>query len=348
VSDPGRPDVASSGAASPTGREAWPAAGADDVAAATATDLERPRRRAALAPRAVRPPGAWRRRQHAFAYLLLAPLVLIMLLVIGFPLANTVFLSLTNVSIIGSPSRFIGLHNYGTVLSDSRFWTAVGRSLGWLLGNAAIQTVLAFAAALLLNRRGWLARRARIWVMFPWVIPTVAVAIIWQWMLNANYGVVSFVAQAIHLTTKPLNVFGKPATVLAALVLVNAWHWFPLGAVIILGALQTIPEEVLEAAKVDGANGWQTFWKITVPMLGKVLFALGLVGTLWSFNIMDTIYLITRGGPADASTTAPIYVYEAAFKSFRAAQAAAASVISVVVLAIFAFLYIRFARPKDT
>jgi multiple sugar transport system permease protein len=345
VSARGRRNAAASRTTNPAAPGAAGVAG-DDVSAAAA-DLERPQRRAALAPQVVRPPRARRWRQHLFAYLLLAPLVLIMVLVIGFPLLNTFFLSLTNVSIIGSPARFVGLHNYLTVLQDSRFWAAVGRSVGWLLGNAAVQTVLAFVAALLLNRVGWLARRARIWVMFPWVIPTVAVAIIWQWLLNANYGVVNYVMQAANVLTRPLNVFGKPATSLAGLVLVNAWHWFPLGAVIILGALQTIPEEVLEAAKVDGANAWQTFWRITVPMLGKVLFALGLVGTLWSFNIMDTIYLITRGGPADASTTAPVYVYETAFKSFRAAQAASASVISVIVLAVFAFLYIRFARPKE-
>jgi multiple sugar transport system permease protein len=281
------------------------------------------------------------------AYLLLAPLVLIMLLVIGYPLLNTVRLSLTNMSIIGSPSRFTGLHNYLTVLQDARFQASLGRSVLWLLGNMVAVTVLAFGAALLLNRGGWLARRARVWLMFPWVIPTVAVAIIWQWLLNANYGVINYILQTTNLITKPLNVFGKPATSLAGLVLINAWHWFPLSAVIIFGALQTIPQEVYEAAKVDGANAWQTFWRITFPMLDKVLFALGLVGTLWTFNIIDTIYLITKGGPADASMTAPVYIYDQAFKAFRAGQAAAASVLSILVLALFAALYIRFARPKE-
>jgi multiple sugar transport system permease protein len=179
------------------------------------------------------------------------------------------------------------------------------------------------------------------------VIPTVAVAIIWQWLLNSNYGVVNYLLQAVGVLTAPLNVFGAPAAALAGLILVNAWHWFPLSAVILFGALQTIPEEVYEAAKVDGANPWQTFWRITFPLLGKVLFALGLVGTLWTFNIVDTIYLITKGGPADASMTAPIYIYDQAFKAFHASQAAAASVLSIVALALFAALYIRFARPKE-
>jgi multiple sugar transport system permease protein len=183
--------------------------------------------------------------------------------------------------------------------------------------------------------------------MFPWVIPSVAVAIIWQWMLNSNYGVVSHVLQAAHIISQPLNVFGESGSALFALILVNAWHWFPLSAVIVLGALQTIPDELYEAASIDGAGPWRTFWQITFPLLGKVLFALGLVGTLWSFNIVDSIYLITRGGPADASTTAPVYIYNEAFKSFHAADAAAASVVSIVLLGAFALLYMRFARPKE-
>jgi multiple sugar transport system permease protein len=288
---------------------------------------------------------AWRR--HAFAYVLVAPLALVMLVVIAYPLFNTVQLSLTDAAIIGGPAKFVGLDNYGDVLKDGAFWSAVRRSAIWLVGNMVMQTLLAFGAALLLNRNGWVARRARVWLMFPWVIPSVAVAIIWQWMLNSNYGVVSHVLEVANVISSPLNVFGQESSSLFALILVNAWHWFPLSAVIVLGALQTIPEELYEAATVDGAGAWRTFWQITFPLLGRVLFALGLVGTLWSFNIMDTIYLITRGGPADASTTTPVFIYNEAFKSFHAADAAAASVVSIVLLGIFAALYLRFARPKE-
>src|SRR3954452_17008151 len=129
-------------------------------------------------------PPAW--RQHVFGYLLLTPLVLVMLVVIAYPLINTIRLSLTNTAIIGGESKFIGLGNYADVLKDGAFWAAVRRSALWLIGNMVVQTLLAFGCALLLNRNGWVARRARVWLMFPWVIPSVAVAIIWQWMLNSN------------------------------------------------------------------------------------------------------------------------------------------------------------------
>ena len=288
---------------------------------------------------------AWRR--HLLAWLMLAPLLLVVALVIGYPLINTVQLSLQDVRVIGGPANFVGLDNFSKVLHDHEFWAALKRSLIWLVGNLVVQTVLAFGAATLMNRGGRLARQARVWVMFPWVIPSVAVAIIWQWMLNSNYGVVSHLLQVANIISEPLNVFGKSSSALFGLIIVNAWHWFPLSAVIILGALQTVPDELYEAAKVDGAGPWRMFWSITFPMLGKVLFALGLVGSLWSFNTIDTIYLVTRGGPSDASTTLPIYVYNEAFKAFRASEAAAASLIGVVILAVVAALYIRFGRPKE-
>lgn len=295
--------------------------------------------------------GSWSRRRvygsPALGYLMVLPLVICMLLIIGYPLVNAVLLSLRNEAIMGSPSHFIGLGNYATIVASAEFWTAMGRSAIWMFGNLLVQALLAFGAAILLSGRSWIARHARVWVLLPWVIPTVAIAVIWKWLLNSSYGVVNKLALVLHFIDHPLNVFGERGPALAALILVNSWHWFPLGAVIIFGAMQTVSSEIYEAARIDGANAWQAFWRITFPLLDKVLFALGLVGSLWTFNILDTIYLITKGGPSAASTTAPIFIYDTAFEAFRSSQAAAASVISVIVLAIAAVCYVRFARPKE-
>jgi len=181
--------------------------------------------------------------------------------------------------------------------------------------------------------------------MLPWVIPTVAVAVIWQWMLNSNYGVVYHVLETVGIDLG--SPFGSTATALPAIILVNSWHWFPLATVVIYGALATIPEEVVEAARMDGANAFQIFRAVTLPLLQPVLFALGLVGSLWSVNILDSIYLITEGGPAGSTTTMPVYVYDTAFSAFRASRAAAASVVTVVVLAVAAAVFVRVARPKE-
>jgi multiple sugar transport system permease protein len=111
--------------------------------------------------------------------------------------------------------------------------------------------------------------------------------------------------------------------------------------------MRTIPGEIYEAARVDGASAWRMFWRITFPLLQPVLFALGLVGSLWSFNIVDSIYLVTKGGPVDATTTAPVFIYNKAFNEFQASDAAAVSVVTIVLLAALAFVYIRVARPKE-
>lgn len=278
-------------------------------------------------------------------YVLVAPLVLIMVGVIGFPLVNTIALGLQDQRVIGTPSEFVGLETLVVVLGDGEFWRSVGRSGLWLVGNLTLQTGLAFATALLLMRVGVWSRTARTWILLPWVIPTVAVAVIWQWMTNTNYGIVAKLLAVVGIDLG--GPFASSGTALAALTFVNSWHWFPLAAVVIHGALHTVPIEVVEAARIDGANAWQTFWHVTMPIIQPILFALGLVGSLWAFNIVDSIYLVTEGGPADASTTAPVFVYHKAFSAFRASEAAAASVATIALLALVVFLYLKLARPRD-
>ena len=285
-------------------------------------------------------------KHDLFGYLLLAPILTVMALVLAFPLVQAVLTSLRDERVIGSPSEVVGFDTYLIILQDPVFWDALARSGLWLVLNLAVQTVLAFGTALLLQRQGWWARTARVWVVLPWVIPTVAVAVIWQWMLNSNYGVITHAFAAVGIDLG--SPFSDPGIALITVILVNSWHWFPLAAVVIYGALATVPVSVLEAAKVDGANAWQTFWAVTFPILQPVLFALGLVGSLWSFNVLDTILLTTGGGPAGATTTMPMYVYETAFDAFRSSQAAAASVLTVLVLGIAAALFVRFLRPKES
>lgn len=292
---------------------------------------------------------ARRRRTHrgerVLAIALVAPLILIMLLIIGFPLLNTVWLSVQNQGVIATPSDFVGLDTYRQVLGDSTTWQALEKSAVWLVGNLALQTVIAFVTALLLTRAGRWSRITRIWILLPWVIPTVAVAVIWQWLTNGNYGIVAKLFGGVGLDN--VQFFADSTWAMPTLIVMNSWHWFPLGAVIIYGALQTIPEDLYEAAKLDGAGAWQAFWHVTLPLLQPVMFALGLVGTLWSFNIVDSIYLVTRGGPGGASTTAPVLIYDTAFKAFRTSEAAAMSMATIILLGLLAWLYIRLAKPEE-
>lgn len=287
-----------------------------------------------------------RRALNLFGYALVAPLVITMALVIAYPLINEIISSFRDERIIGSPSSFVGFNTYETVLGDKAFWSALGRSGIWLVLNLLLQTILGLGTAVLLESKSWWSRTARTWIVLPWAIPSVAVTVTWQWLLNSNYGAVYRLLEDLGIGVgAPL---GGTTSALITIILINSWHWFPLGAVVIYGALATVPHEIVESARVDGASAWRLLFAIKLPMIRPVLFALGIVGSLWSFNILDTIYLITKGGPADGTTTIPVYIYNTAFTAFRSSQASAASVLTIVILVTAVLLVVRSAQPEDT
>jgi len=280
-------------------------------------------------------------------YMLICPVVIWIFITIVIPLSNVVKESFYNTGFVGTEGEFIGLQNYKEVLTSSEYWKAWKKSLLWVLGNGIVQSLLAFAVALFLNNKRRISEMARTWMIIPWVIPTIVVAIFWQWIFNGSYGIFNQILLKLGWIEKPLNLLGDPVWSLPTIIFINSWHWFPFMTVIILAGLSIIPDELYEASAVDGANKWQQFWTITFPSLGPITFALGLVGTLWTFNIFDIIWVLTEGGPSGATTTVPVYIYKQAFDSFQLGKASAISVITALLLLIFAILFIKFASPKD-
>lgn len=280
-------------------------------------------------------------------YVLVAPIVLWIIVTIVIPLISVFKESLYSTGFVGTTGTFVGLDNYKAMLTSKVYWDAWGKSLVWVLGNGLSQTLLAFGVGLLLNKATRFNNWARTWMIIPWVIPTIVVTIFWQWIFNGSYGIFNHMLQTLNIIDQPLNLIGHKTWSLPIVIFINTWHWFPFMAVIVLAGLSTIPDELYEAADVDGANKWQQFWTITFPSLGRITFALGLVGTLWSFNIFDTIYILTGGGPAGATTTVPVLIYQQAFESFRIGQASATSIITAAMLGLYAFIFIRYLGPKE-
>lgn len=280
-------------------------------------------------------------------YLLLGPIVLWILVTIFLPLTNVIKDSFYDTGFVGTEGTFVGLQNYREVLLSDAYWGAWKKSLLWVFGNGIVQSLLSFAVALFLNNKRKVSEMARTWMIIPWVIPTIVVAIFWQWIFNGSYGIFNHVLRQLGLIDKPINLLGHEILSLPTIIFINAWHWFPFMTVIILAGLSVIPDELYEASAVDGANKWQQFWRITFPSLAPVTFALGLVGTLWMFNIFDIIWVLTQGGPAGATTTVPVYIYQQAFDSFELGKASTISVVTAILLLIFATLFIKFASPKN-
>lgn len=278
---------------------------------------------------------------RALAFVLVAPALLFLAATLGWPLVQAVQLSLQDVRVIGAPGAFIGLDNYSRVLSNPSFWNAAWLSVVWVVANAVLQTVLALAVALVLNEKFPGVRVARTWVILTWIVPTVVVVVIWRWLFSTSGGMINPLLIQAGIVERPVGFFATPWTAMATLVFINSWRWFPFIALMMLAGLTRIPDDLYEAARIDGANAWQRFKRITWPLLAPTLGVLAVIGTLLSFNVFDIIWLLTSGGPAGGSRTLPVLIYETAFKGYRLSEAATVSVLATLLLMAFAVVATR-------
>ncbi len=263
------------------------------------------------------------------------------------PMIAALNLSLHDIRVIGSDGPFSGADNYLRVLSDGTFWHALGLSVVWVVANALVQTALALTAALVLNEKFPGVRVARIWIILTWIIPTVVVVIIWRWLLSPSGGMVNPLLIQLGIIDRPMGFFGSGPAAMTSLVLINSWRWFPFVAIMLLAGLQRIPGDLYEAAAVDGAGALSRFRAITWPLLQPTLLVLTVMGTLLSFNVFDIIWLLTAGGPAGATETLPVLIYETAFKAYRMGDAAAMSVVATVLMIGLALLLLDRLAPKE-
>lgn len=289
-----------------------------------------------------------RSKESILGILLVLPILVWMVFTIVIPFISAIRLSFQDVGMIGSKGTFIGIDNYRVVLADQDFWKSFGRSLIWVLSNAVIQTVAAFFSAVILMQKFHLRSLARVWIILSWIVPTVVVVIIWRWMLGTSGGIINYLLVTLGILTSPVGFFSTGNSAFITVILINSWRWFPLMTVILLAGMEGIPQELYEAAAVDGATSWQRFKNITIPLLNPVLYVLGLIGTLWSINVFDIIWLSTGGGPSNATMTLPVYIYNMAFKGYRLSRASAASIIMGITLLLFVALYNRINKPEET
>ncbi len=287
-----------------------------------------------------------RRRRALLGIVLVAPLVIWLIATIAYPIFSLIRLSFLDVGVIGTGGEFVGLENYQRVLNSRHFWPSMGKSVVWVLGNGLLQTILAFVAALILNLPFRGRALARTWVILPWIVPTVVAIIVWKWMLGTSGGIVNTILLRLGLIQEQVGFFSTGNAAMASLIGINSWRFFPLLTIIILAGMQGISSDLYDAAGVDGASAWQRFVNITIPGLKPVLFVMGLVGTLWSINIFDVIYLVTGGGPSRATLTMPVLIYDMAFLQYRLGRAAAAAVMMALAVTLFTIAFIFFLAPR--
>ncbi len=237
--------------------------------------------------------------------------------------------------------KFVGFDNYIAVINDPNFWLAFSHSILWTLFSLVGQVLVGFALAMALHRIRHLQWLYKILLIIPWAFPTIVIAFSWQWILNGVYGYLPNILVQLNLMEIAPHFLSDSTWAFISLVFINVWFGAPLIMVNVLSALQTVPQEQYEAAKIDGANAWQVFRHITLPHIKVVIGLLVVLRTVWVFNNFDIIYLITGGGPANSTMTLPIYAYNMGWGTKMLGRSSAVTVLLFLFLLLVCFIYFK-------
>jgi multiple sugar transport system permease protein len=278
---------------------------------------------------------------------LLTPAVLLFALLIFYPMAQSLFLSLNKVSTLTLRTQYVGLANFEALLADPAFRTSFVNTLVWTAGAVTLQLVLGVGAALLLNGRLVARSAARGLVLFPYLLPTAVAVLVWRWLFNDLYGLINYVLISAGLIAQPLPWLSQSPNAMIAVILVGTWKFFPFVVIAVLARLQSIPESLYEAARVDGAGRWSLFFDITLPQLANVLSVVILLRSIWDFKEFDLIYLMTGGGPGISTQTLPILVYRQAFQLLNFGRGAAVAVMMFCFMLLFFAVHVYFTRRSE-
>jgi len=304
---------------------------------------ERPVAPAPAAP-ALRSEGTLARVvRHRADYLYVLPALGVMALVIAYPIYFTVYLSLFNTppNLALEDRIFVGLGNYGRILAAESFHEATRNTLVWTAFSTLFAFLLGLGAALALDRERFGRAVLRGTLLVPYVISAVAASYVWRWLYHSDFGVIGAILVALGITDGPINILDHRSRVMPALIVVNVWKEFPFAMIMMLAGLQTVPDQLLRAAQVDGASAWQRFWHVTVPHLKGVSLVTVLLLLVTNLNSFTIPWIMTGGGPAGASEIWITHVYQLAFGRIRFGLASAYSVILFVVMMAMGWVYVR-------
>ena len=287
----------------------------------------------------------WRRKTP---YLFLAPVLLTLAAVVLYPILFNFWLSLHETRLIAADlGPTVWLENYQKILRDDDFWNALRVSLTFTFASVVFAFVIGFALALIMNEVGRARPVFMALLLVPWIISPVVIGYSWRWLFNDQFGLINKVLLDLGLIERNVTWLAKPDLALGAVIVANVWRFVPYMMIMLLAGLQSIPTELYEAAEVDGATMWQKFVSITVSELRYIIGVVSLFSIIWSFNDFAIPFIMTEGGPSDATTVLPILVYRTAFDALRMGRGAALAVIILLILLIFSVVYVRrLLRPE--
>jgi multiple sugar transport system permease protein len=292
-----------------------------------------------------RAPG---RSQGRFAALLLLPSAIIVFGIILYPIIRTTIISFFEVnSAVPVTTPFVGLRNYTNILSNHAFYSTIWRTLYFTIGSTALELILGMALALLLNapvKFRWLFRAI---VVLPWALPTVVNGAMWRGVLNAQYGSLNALLTQLHLLHDYRSWLGTPTSALNMLIIADVWKTTPLVAFFLLTGLQSIPGDIYESTRMDGAGPVRTWFYITLPLLVPSISVVLVLRTIDAFKVFDLVYVLTGGGPANGTQTIAYFTYVQAFSDQRFGYGSALAEVIVVCILLLSAVYLRALRRDE-
>lgn len=307
---------------------------------------------AAVAENAFARGGAWARfvdNERWLLWAMLAPAVVYIVALVGFPFFLSLFYSVSNVTVGTRELQFVGLKNFASVVESQTFWRSMWNTFVFTIISQVIVLVFAkmLAMALIADFRGkWIVR---LLILLPWVAPISLGSIGWLWIFDSIYSIINWTGRAIGLfgpNTWPIWL-GRPDLAMASIITVHVWRMLPLATVIILAGLTSIPQDIHDAAQVDGAGFWRRLFQITIPLVMPIMLVALLFGTIFTFTDMIVIFVLTRGGPYDTTQVLASWAYFTGIQGGDLAEGAAISLFLFPVLVAVAIFFLRFAKRAE-
>lgn len=287
-------------------------------------------------------------QRNILPWLMLLPALAVIGGLIIYPAVNAVYMSMTDINLLNLDApNFIGFDNFTNIFRTDALRTSLRNSLVWTFGNVSCQLVIGMLGALVLHARFRGRGIIRGIVLLPWATPSVLVALMWMWILDPNLGIFDHLLHGLGYHGSPVAWLANEHTALPTLMFIDIWQGIPFFAVMLLAALQGVPEEVQEAAKIDGAGPVMTFWRVVLPLIMPTVLITTVLRLIWTANYFDLILILTNGGPANASLTLPLNAYQTAYKASDFGGAAALGVIQAVLLALLVIVYMRQIRKSE-
>ena len=283
-------------------------------------------------------------------YLFILPSVLFLGAILGFPILFSIMISFQKYNLetlISKQAQFVGLQNYIAVLRNPGFSTALIHSLIFTFFSILFQFTIGLGLAILLSKAFPLNNVMRGILLSGWQIPSVVTGTIFLWLFNLDYGLVNFLLTSTRIVNQPIAWFFQSSTAMVAVIIANIWLGIPFNVILLSAGIAGLPEDVYEAATVDGANGWQKLVYLTVPLLKSTIGAVLMLGFIYTLRVFDLIWIMTKGGPGTATEVLPTLAYRLSFINFNFGQSAAISVFILVILLGAAVMYLKFTLSEE-